>query len=100
MSGTVERVVLRGLTFQPDGSVALEFCIPNLDAYRNGVVFNHMLLVPFGADYDDEIMVVKEAVIALIDDVMEDVPNLETALPEQDDDDEDDDEDDDDDEDE
>lgn len=100
--GTYERIVLAGMAFQSDGSIVMEYCIPGLDALRNGIVLNHTLLVPTGADYDDEIDDVRRAVIALVDDVLEDLPHLEriSLEPPTEDDDEGDDDDDDEDDDE
>lgn len=79
MSGgiPVSRVLLRSVGFQEDGSVVLEYCIPSQDARENGVILNHVMAVPYGGDYSDEIDAVTNAVIALIDDVLEDLPNLE-----------------------
>lgn len=99
-SASFDHVLLRGLTFEPDGSVLVEYCIPSLDARQNGVVLNHTLYVPAGQDYDDEVYAVQEAMLALISDVLEDLPNLEPLrppTPPDEDDDDDDEEDDDDD---
>lgn len=71
------RVLLRTVTFQPDDSVVLEYCIPTQDARENGVILNHTMAIPYGKDYDDEINAVHDAVLALIDDVLEDLPHLE-----------------------
>lgn len=70
-------VLLRTITFQPDESVVLEYCIPSQDARENGVILNHTMAIPYGKDYDDEINAVHDAVFALIDDVLEDLPYLE-----------------------
>lgn len=94
------RVVLRTVQFEPDGSVVIEYCIPAKDARENGVVLNHIMSVPYGQDYDDEIDAVHDAALELISDVLEDLPNLAPIRPpqprEERDDDGDDDEDDDD----
>lgn len=95
-SSSWQRVLLRGLTFEPDGSVLIEYCIPAIDARQNGVVLNHTLYVPTGADYNDEIDAVQDAILALIGDVLEDLPNLEPMRPPQPSDEDDDDDDDDD----
>lgn len=90
---TTARILLRSITFQPDMSAIVEYCIPAQDARRNGVVLNHVMQVPYGDDYDDEIDAVQDAVLALIDDVLEDLPHLEPmsfTKPEDDDDDDDD----------
>lgn len=87
------RVLLRNVGFQPDGSVVMEYCIPSQDARSNGVVLNHVMQIPYGKDYDDEIDAVQDAVLALIDDVLEDLPHLEPLNLTNIEDDEDDDED-------
>lgn len=73
----INRVLVRSVVFNPDGSAVLEYCIPAQDARRNGVVLNHVLSIPYGDDYDDEIDDVVDAVLALISDVLEDLPHLE-----------------------
>jgi hypothetical protein len=92
---TTARILLRSITFQPDMSAVVEYCIPAQDARQNGVVLNHIMQVPYGDDYDDEIDAVQDAVLALIDDVLEDLPHLEPmsfSKPEEDDEDDDDEE--------
>lgn len=89
-SGPVRQVLLRTITFQPDDSIVLEYCIPDQDARENGVILNHTMAIPYGKDYDSEIDAVHDAVLALIDDVLEDLPHLEPLRPSHIDDDEDD----------
>lgn len=89
-----DRVLLRGLNIEPNGDMLVEYCIPSLDARQNGVILNHTLLVPMGADYDDELEAVQESILALIRDVLEDFPELEPLRLPQAADDEDDDDDD------
>jgi hypothetical protein len=91
------QILLRTITFQPDDSVVLEYCIPAQDARENGVILNHTMAIPYGKDYDSEIDAVHDAVIALIDDVLEDLPDLEPLNPSDIDDEDDEDQDDDDD---
>lgn len=90
------RILVRSVAFQPDESVVLEYCIPDQDVRQNGVVLNHVMSIPYGQDYDDEIDAVRHATLALIDDILEDLPRLEplAVAPPEDDDDEDDDDDD------
>lgn len=90
----LNRVLVRSVTFEADGSVVLEYCIPAKDARANGVVLNHILSVPFGDEYDDEIDAVQDAALHLISDVLEDLPTLEPYRPPAPDDDDDDDDDD------
>lgn len=87
------RVMLRTVSFEDTGAVVLEYCIPAQDARENGVVLNHILQVPYGQDYDEEIDAVHDALLALVSDVLEDLPHLEPLrprAPEPDDDDDDD----------
>lgn len=88
------RILVRSVAFQPDDSVVLEYCIPDQDARENGVVLNHVMSVPYGKDYDGEVDAVRDAVLELIDDVLEDLPHLAplgVAQPDDEDDDDDDD---------
>lgn len=95
------RVMLRAVSFEDNGSVVLEYCIPAQDARENGVVLNHILRVPYGQEYDEEIDAVHDALLALVSDVLEDLPHLQPLrareAPEGDDEDDEDDDDDDDD---
>lgn len=87
-------LLVRGVTFDPDGSVVVEYCAPDQDLKANGVVVNHILMVPVGDQYDDEIETVLTAIQALLVDVLEDLPVMK-PMPDPSDDeaDEDDDED-------
>ncbi len=71
------RVQIRGISFEPDGATVLEYCIPAKDARANGVVLNHILRIPYGDQYDDEIDAVTDAALLLINDVLEDLPHLD-----------------------
>lgn len=71
------RVVVRGLSFDIDGSVVVEYCIPDTDARENGVLLNHALYVPDDPDYSEGIHTIRTAVVALVEDVLEDMPHLE-----------------------
>jgi hypothetical protein len=73
--------IIRSLTFQPDGSVAVEYVEPSHDLKSNGVQLQHVCFVPIGSDYNDEIGVVEEACRLLLDDVLEDMPNLGPPSP-------------------
>jgi hypothetical protein len=70
--------LIRSLTFQPDGSVAVEYVTPATDVKANGLEINHVLLIPRDSDYDDELDAVMEAVNAMLEDAIED---LDTAAP-------------------
>lgn len=84
------RITVRGLTFDPDGSITLEYADLDEDIREKGIILNHTLFVPAGEDYDDELFDVARAVQALLSDVLEDLPNLAPLpAPQEDDDDED-----------
>lgn len=67
--------IVRSISFV-DGGLTLEYVTPADDIKANGVTVNHALMVPAGDDYDDEIDAVIEAVNALLEDVLEDLPVL------------------------
>lgn len=88
--------LIRGINFEADGSVIIEYCHQS-DLKSNGVVLNHLLAIPVGDQYDDEIFAVHQAIQALLADVIEDLPFMAPAPIDEggDDDDNDDDDDDD-----
>ena len=65
--------VLRGLSFDVDDSVGIEYCLPNVDGRLTGVIVNHTIFIDTGGQYDDEITAVKDSVAALLLDVLEDL---------------------------
>ena len=69
--------IIRSLTFQLDGSVAIEY-VRQRDFKQNGLQIHHVVLIPGDSDYDDEITAVREAAEAALVDALED---LETAEP-------------------
>lgn len=71
--------LIRAVTFESD-AVAIEYCIPAEDARLNGILRNHVVLVPADNQYLDLIEDALAAVRALLDDVLEDIPLLE-AVP-------------------
>ncbi len=47
------------------------------DARKNGLIWQHNVVVPFGSDYDDEIEAVDDALNALLVDVLDDEDRAE-----------------------
>jgi len=94
---TTRPAMIRALTFEVDG-VVIDYCLPGQDARANGVILNHVMYIPTGGDYADEIEAVTFAAAALIADVLEDLPNIQPMPEDIDDTDDDDDDEDDDDE--
>ncbi len=86
--------VIRAIGFEGDGSVTMDYLIPSRDAFRTGVVLNHTIHIPLGDQYDEEILNLTEAALALLADVLEDLPVMEpmpaVLTDDEDDDDEDD----------
>lgn len=68
--------LIRSLQWSDEG-VAMEFITLTEDLKANGVVLNHVLTVPAGDDYDDELEALTEAAHALLEDVLEDLPRLD-----------------------
>ena len=87
MNGEVNFQV-SGLTIRPEG-IEISYIRRN-DVKENGLVFSRVLLVPFGADYDDELEQLAEAIHTLIADAEDDEEVLEPMRQDEDEDDEDD----------
>lgn len=75
------RYVVRSLTLQPDGSIALEYTDIFSDLRANGLVQNHVLYVPADTDYDEELDAVHDAIQALLRDALEDLTLMEPVDP-------------------
>lgn len=62
------------------------------DVRKNGLAWQHSVLVPRSSDYDDEISAVEDAVLALLEDALDDEERAEpidlTPTDEEDEDDE------------
>lgn len=71
---------IKSITFEDEG-VVINYITPKQDIKANGVVVNHVLLVPYDDDYEDEIEALFEASHALLEDVLEDLPQLD-PMPE------------------
>jgi hypothetical protein len=64
--------VIASVEFDVD-AVTVVYVVPDRDLKANGIVHSHSLRVPYGDQYDDELDAVREAAIALVKDVLEDV---------------------------
>lgn len=71
------RRVLRNVAFLDDGSVSVEYFTPAEDLKASGVVVSHVVRIPTGASYDDEIDALIDRTTELLEDVLEDLPSLE-----------------------
>lgn len=59
--------------------VELIYAILPRDVRKNGLMWQHSVLVPRGSDYDLEIEAVEEALSALLEDVLEDEATAESV---------------------
>ncbi len=75
-----------------DGGLAITYGRLRRDVRKNGLMWQHTVVVPAGSDYDDELEAVGEALQSLLEDVLEDQKTAEeidlTEPEEEDDDDE------------
>lgn len=69
--------IIRSMTFQPDGSVAVEYVTPATDLRQNGLEQNSVLLIPYGSDYDDEIDALMDLCVDTLEDALEDFESME-----------------------
>lgn len=86
--------VIRGLSFEEDGGIAMEYAFPGNDMKASGLTVNHTIYIPGVRDYEDEIDAVTKAAVYLLKDALDDfsrADSIEDHLPTPDDDDEDDD---------
>jgi hypothetical protein len=71
------RRLIRGLMFEADGSVSIDFMDPPKDAKANGVMFNHSIYVPAESDYIDTVDRLRELTMQLVGEVLADAPDME-----------------------
>lgn len=69
-------LIVRSLTFQEDGAVAIEYIEPAADLKSNGLQLNHVCFVPVAPDYDDGIERLMEAALDLLRDALDDADRL------------------------
>lgn len=70
-----KKVTIQSIGVDTDG-LQIGYYIPAEDIKSNDVIHMHTLIVPLGADYDDEITAVLEAARYLVLDVLDDLPRL------------------------
>jgi hypothetical protein len=70
-----KKVTIQSIGVDTDG-LQIGYYIPADDIKSNDVIHMHTLIVPLGADYDDEIAAVIEAARHLVLDVLDDLPRL------------------------
>lgn len=63
--------IVRSLAFHTDG-VSFDYADPDLDVRENGLISNHVLLVPFSDQYADQIEALMDAGHALLGAALED----------------------------
>ena len=82
---------ITGVTLQPEGIEITYVRVPQ-DVRKNGLMWQHAVLVPLGSDYDDEIETFIDALRALLTDALDDEDRAEPIEPgsEEDEDDDDD----------
>lgn len=69
-----------GIDFTPEG-LGLGYMRVPKDVRKNGLVWQHQVLVPHGSDYDDEIEALMDAAQALLADVLDDEDRAEPIDP-------------------
>lgn len=84
---------ITSVDFGPDG-IGIGYVRVPADVRKNGLMWQHHVMVPHGSDYDDEIETFKAAAFALLEDALDDEGRAEPIDPpeEQDEEDNDDDE--------
>jgi hypothetical protein len=73
-----------------EGGVEISYGRLPQDVRKNGLAWQHSVLIPKGSDYDDEIETFEEALLALLEDALDDEDTAEPIEPELDDEEEDD----------
>lgn len=84
------RRLIASVAFDPEGLVLTFMTLPD-DLRENGLGQQHQITVPRGADYEDEIEAVEDALHALIEDALDDFSKVPAYEPPTDDDEENDD---------
>jgi hypothetical protein len=79
-SGQPREITITTVHLETDGSVQVSYCLPQVDLKVNGVVHMHSVLIPSGANYEDELTNFRDALVYMVRDVLEDLETLE-AMP-------------------
>lgn len=72
-----------------DAGIEIGYVRVPADVRKNGLLWQHSVLVPFGSDYDDEIEEFQAALRALLMDALDDEDRAEPIEPEEEEDDDD-----------
>ncbi len=76
------KIRLQSCTFEADGGMQITYYLPDTDVKAAGVVRLQTLMVPPGAEYEDEMESARGAVSHLVRDVLDDWDSL-TSLRDQ-----------------
>jgi hypothetical protein len=87
----VSKPLITGVSFSEEGVEIGYIRVPQ-DVRKNGLQWQHSVLIPFRSDYDDELETFAEALQALLEDALDDEATAEPIEPTDDEDDEEDDE--------
>ena len=66
------KYLVRGVTFSPDGGVAIDYMEPLKDLRKNDLAINHSIYIPAEDEYEDEIEEVQKTILYLLADALED----------------------------
>lgn len=75
-----EQIDISGVEIVPEG-VSISYMRVPRDVRKNGLLWQHNVVVPTGSDYDDEIETFMDALQALLVDVLEDEETAEPIEP-------------------
>lgn len=73
------RYIISSITIQADGT-AIEYLRPDGDVFVSGLQHQHVIFIPRGADYDDELDAIEDAAEAALADALQDTQTLD-AVP-------------------
>ena len=75
------KYLIRGIQFDIEGGVAVDYMDPLTDMRENRLVINHVLYVPADDQYDDEIDALQSAAQELLADALDDLGRLPPLVP-------------------
>lgn len=64
--------VVQAINFLPDGSVSLQYTTPSVDVRQNGLIANHVLLIPDTDEYLDDLDLLRRQAERVLDGAIED----------------------------
>ncbi len=76
MVDQTSRFIIRSITITPDGT-ALEYVETDRDVWPSGLQHQHVVFIPRGDDYEDELDAIEEAAQAALIDALQDIQNTE-----------------------